>query len=44
MFTVQKALPLLNDGASVILNSSVRADDGVEAFGTYATSNAALRS
>lgn len=44
LFTVQKALPLLNDGASVIINSSVRADDGVAAFGTYAASKAALRS
>ncbi|ONI74017.1 short-chain dehydrogenase [Kribbella sp. ALI-6-A] len=44
LFTVQKALPLLNEGASVIVNSSVRADDGVEAFGTYAASKAALRS
>ncbi|MCG0283619.1 SDR family oxidoreductase [Streptomyces sp. PSAA01] len=44
LFTVQKALPLLNEGASVILNSSVRADDGVAAFGTYAASKAALRS
>ncbi|WP_406642029.1 glucose 1-dehydrogenase [Amycolatopsis sp. WGS_07] len=44
LFTVQKALPLLNKGASVILNSSVRADDGVASFGTYAASKAALRS
>lgn len=44
LFTVQKALPLLNDDASVILNSSVRADDGVAAFGTYAASKAAIRS
>jgi NAD(P)-dependent dehydrogenase (short-subunit alcohol dehydrogenase family) len=44
LFTVQKALPLLNKGASVILNSSTRADDGVEAFGTYAATKAALRS
>lgn len=44
LFTVQKALPLLNDGASVILNSSVRAGDGVPAFGTYAASKAAIRS
>ncbi|MER7879907.1 SDR family oxidoreductase [Streptomyces solisilvae] len=44
LFTAQKALPLLNDGASVIVNSSVRADDGVAAFGTYAASKAALRS
>ncbi|PSM39510.1 short-chain dehydrogenase [Streptomyces dioscori] len=44
VFTVQKALPLLNDGASVVLNSSVRADDGVAAFGAYAASKAAIRS
>jgi len=44
LFTVQKALPLLNAGASVVLNLSVRADDGVEAFGTYAATKAALRS
>ncbi|MFI5931779.1 SDR family NAD(P)-dependent oxidoreductase [Actinoplanes sp. NPDC051494] len=44
LFTVQKALPLLNDGASVILNSSVRADDGREAFGAYSASKAAIRS
>ncbi|ADB31501.1 short-chain dehydrogenase/reductase SDR [Kribbella flavida DSM 17836] len=44
LFTVQKALPLLNEGASVIINLSVRADDGVESFGTYAASKAALRS
>jgi NAD(P)-dependent dehydrogenase (short-subunit alcohol dehydrogenase family) len=44
LFTVQKALPLLNDGASVILTSSVRADDGVEEFGAYSASKAALRS
>ncbi|TDD06431.1 glucose 1-dehydrogenase [Nonomuraea deserti] len=44
VFTVQKALPLLNKGASVIVNSSVRADDGIETFGAYAASKAALRS
>ncbi|MFE3826972.1 SDR family NAD(P)-dependent oxidoreductase [Streptomyces sp. NPDC059092] len=44
LFTVQKALPLLNNGASVILNSSVRADDGVAEFGAYAASKAAIRS
>lgn len=44
VFTVQKALPLLNDGASVILTSSVRADDGVAAFGVYAATKAAIRS
>ncbi|WP_405753522.1 MULTISPECIES: SDR family NAD(P)-dependent oxidoreductase [unclassified Streptomyces] len=43
LFTVQKALPLLNDGASVILNASTAADRGAEAFGTYAASKAAVR-
>lgn len=44
LFCVQKALPLLNEGAAVIVNSSVRADDGLAAFGTYSASKAALRS
>jgi NAD(P)-dependent dehydrogenase (short-subunit alcohol dehydrogenase family) len=44
LFTVQKALPLLNDGASVILTSSTSADTGGEAFGVYAASKAAIRS
>jgi len=42
--TVQKALPLLNDGASVILNASTAADNGTAAFGLYAASKAAVRS
>jgi NAD(P)-dependent dehydrogenase (short-subunit alcohol dehydrogenase family) len=42
--TVQKALPLLNEGASVILNGSIRADDGWADFGLYAASKAAVRS
>ncbi|WP_055478459.1 SDR family oxidoreductase [Sphaerimonospora mesophila] len=44
LFTVQKALPLLNDGASVILNGSTNADVGDEAFGVYAATKAAIRS
>lgn len=44
LFSVQKALPLLNDGSAVVVNLSVRADDGVAAFGTYAATKAALRS
>jgi NAD(P)-dependent dehydrogenase (short-subunit alcohol dehydrogenase family) len=44
LFTVQKALPLLNDGASIILTSSTSADSGGEAFGVYAASKAAIRS
>ncbi|GAA3887166.1 SDR family NAD(P)-dependent oxidoreductase [Streptomyces sedi] len=42
--TVRKALPHLNDGASVILNASTAADRGVPAFGVYAASKAAVRS
>ncbi|GAA4583210.1 SDR family oxidoreductase [Planotetraspora phitsanulokensis] len=44
LFTVQKALPLLNDGASIVLTSSSSADSGSEAFGVYAASKAAVRS
>ncbi|GAA1799772.1 SDR family NAD(P)-dependent oxidoreductase [Actinomadura chokoriensis] len=44
VFTVKKALPLLNDGASIILNGSTNADAGDEAFGVYAASKAATRS
>ncbi len=42
--SIQKALPLLNEGASVILNASIRADDGWENFGLYSASKAAVRS
>lgn len=41
--TVQKALPLLNDGASVIVNASTSADRGTVGMGTYAASKAAIR-
>ncbi|MFD7661173.1 SDR family oxidoreductase [Streptomyces sp. NPDC059788] len=44
LFTVQKALPLLNKGASVILNASTAADNGMELFSLYAASKAAVRS
>ncbi|MFD2419313.1 SDR family NAD(P)-dependent oxidoreductase [Amycolatopsis pigmentata] len=44
LFTVQKALPLLNHGASVILNASTTLDRGTSAFGAYAASKAAVRS
>lgn len=43
VFTVQKALPLLNQGSSIILNLSTRADDGWPGFGAYGSSKAALR-
>jgi len=44
VFTVQKAIPLLNRGASVIINASTSADRGVSSMGAYAASKAALRS
>ncbi|MFI0237790.1 glucose 1-dehydrogenase [Streptomyces sp. NPDC016845] len=44
VFTVQKALPLLNDGASIILTGSTAAAVGGEAFGVYGASKAAIRS
>jgi NAD(P)-dependent dehydrogenase (short-subunit alcohol dehydrogenase family) len=44
LFTVQKALPLLNDGGSIILNGSVASAKGTAAFGVYAASKAAIRS
>jgi len=44
LFTVQKALPLLVDGGSVILNSSVANTTGIPAFGVYSATKAAVRS
>ncbi len=44
LFTVQKALPLLRDGASVILTGSTAAVTGVPAFSVYSASKAAIRS
>jgi NAD(P)-dependent dehydrogenase (short-subunit alcohol dehydrogenase family) len=44
VFTVQKALPLLNDGASIILNSSNVASKGNAGLTVYAGIKAALRS
>jgi hypothetical protein len=43
LFTVQKALPLLVDGASVILTGSTAASGGTAAFSVYAASKAAVR-
>ena len=42
-FTVQKALPLFNDGGSIILNSSVSNVKGLAGFTAYAASKAAVR-
>jgi NAD(P)-dependent dehydrogenase (short-subunit alcohol dehydrogenase family) len=43
-FTIQKALPLLNDGASIIINSSVVNETGVVNGSVYAATKAAVRS
>ncbi|MGY4929310.1 SDR family NAD(P)-dependent oxidoreductase [Streptomyces sp. 900105755] len=43
IFTVQKALPLLSDGASVILLSSTNASMGVQAMTVYSATKAAIR-
>jgi NAD(P)-dependent dehydrogenase (short-subunit alcohol dehydrogenase family) len=43
IFTVQKALPLLGAGASVILNGSAASAVGAPAFSVYGASKAALR-
>src|SRR5258707_5799971 len=44
LFTVQKALPLLKDGGSIILNGSVASVKGTAAFGVYAPIKTAIRS
>ncbi|WP_375754907.1 SDR family oxidoreductase [Corallococcus exercitus] len=44
LFTVQKALPLLKDGGSVILTGSTAGSDGSAAFSVYAATKAAIRS
>jgi NAD(P)-dependent dehydrogenase (short-subunit alcohol dehydrogenase family) len=44
LFTVQKALPILRDGASVILNSSVVGSRGYPGVSVYSATKAALRS
>jgi NAD(P)-dependent dehydrogenase (short-subunit alcohol dehydrogenase family) len=43
VFTVQKALPLLQDGATIVLNSSTNASKGMAAFSIYGASKAAVR-
>jgi NAD(P)-dependent dehydrogenase (short-subunit alcohol dehydrogenase family) len=44
LFTVQKALPLLSDGASIILNASIVASKGLPANSVYSATKAAVRS
>ncbi|MCZ6580927.1 MAG: SDR family oxidoreductase [Nitrospirae bacterium] len=43
-FTVQKALPLLSEGASIILNASVVAQSGLRRTSVYSATKAAVRS
>ncbi|WP_033791040.1 SDR family oxidoreductase [Pantoea septica] len=43
LFTVQKALPLLVDGASIILTSSTTSVQGTAGFSVYSASKAAVR-
>jgi len=43
-FTIQKAIPFLNDGASIILNTSVANQSGLPNTSAYAASKAAVRS
>src|SRR5438309_6224032 len=44
LFTVQKALPLVPDGASIILNASIVASKGLPAISVYSATKAAVRS
>jgi NAD(P)-dependent dehydrogenase (short-subunit alcohol dehydrogenase family) len=44
LFTVQKALPLLPEGASIILNASTASSVGTPAFSVYSATKAAVRS
>jgi NAD(P)-dependent dehydrogenase (short-subunit alcohol dehydrogenase family) len=44
LFTGQKALPLLVDGGSIILNASTGASTGTPAFSVYSATKAAVRS
>ena len=43
LFTVQKALPLLREGGSVILTGSTTSIQGTESFSVYSASKAAVR-
>jgi NAD(P)-dependent dehydrogenase (short-subunit alcohol dehydrogenase family) len=44
VFTIQKALPLMSDGGSVILNASMASVRGMEACSVYSATKAAVRS
>jgi len=44
LFTVQKALPLMPDGASIILNASIAGSIGTPEWSVYNATKAAVRS
>jgi NAD(P)-dependent dehydrogenase (short-subunit alcohol dehydrogenase family) len=44
LFTVQKALPLMPDGASIILNASIAGSKGLATYSVYGAAKAAVRS
>ena len=44
LFTVQKALPLLPDGASIVLNASIVASKGLSTNSVYSATKTAVRS
>ena len=44
LFAVQKALPLLPDGASIILNASIAGSKGLATYSVYSATKAAVRS
>jgi NAD(P)-dependent dehydrogenase (short-subunit alcohol dehydrogenase family) len=44
LFTVQKALPLLPDGAAIVLNASIVGSKGLAANSVYSATKAAVRS
>jgi NAD(P)-dependent dehydrogenase (short-subunit alcohol dehydrogenase family) len=44
VFTVQKALPFLTDGASIILNASIAGSKGLATYSVYSATKAAVRS
>ncbi|MBO0676130.1 SDR family oxidoreductase [Mycolicibacterium sp. S2-37] len=44
VYTIQKVLPLLNEGASIVLTGSTAAHNGTPSFSAYGASKAAIRS
>jgi NAD(P)-dependent dehydrogenase (short-subunit alcohol dehydrogenase family) len=44
VFTIQKALPLMRDGGTIVINGSMVSVKGMPAFSVYAATKAALRS